>query len=402
MSAISISSSRFMLLSNPIHPTHPLLNSQRPTVSENMSAAWPLLASKVLTLVTSPPAPSNTGTAGAGMICFIAGNLSLYSALVRLISLWLRWHGDPATTRPSQSRNTSSNSNNQAGPPDDTDADDQQSQQQQQPQPQPQPQQQQQQQQQAPTNTPNTTTATTTTTTVDFSATDPTIHGFTPQLTYISPQQTLRDNPLVPPSPATVPTGPSSIHSALNGVGMTNNAPSTSQRAPHLFAGTPNMTHSSTLAGSSGTHHQVPVSTSSPNGMGAAVSHALATSNSLSSLPSSSSSSSASSASSSTTATTMSSSSSSNDSPVVNISITQNMLSAYMQFLQVQTQTGKMKLEYLRRREEREEKEMFQRREMERIKLEREAAEFEHSKQSANIKQKADRAIVSYFCFQLV
>lgn len=68
-----------------------------------------------------------------------------------------------------------------------------------------------------------------------------------------------------------------------------------------------------------------------------------------------------------------------------------------MQFLQVQTQTGKMKLEYLRRREEREEKEMFQRREMERIKLEREAAEFEHSKQSANIKQKADRAIVSTF-----
>lgn len=69
------------------------------------------------------------------------------------------------------------------------------------------------------------------------------------------------------------------------------------------------------------------------------------------------------------------------------------MLSTYIQFLQVQTQTGKMKLEYLRRREEREEKEMLQRREMERIKLEREAAEFEHSKHSANIKQKADRAI---------
>jgi len=79
------------------------------------------------------------------------------------------------------------------------------------------------------------------------------------------------------------------------------------------------------------------------------------------------------------------------------------MLSTYIQFLQVQTQTGKMKLEYLRRREEREEKEMFQRREMERIKLEREAAEFEHSKQSANIKQKADRALVGdFFCFQLI
>ncbi|KXN91698.1 Histone acetyltransferase KAT7, partial [Leucoagaricus sp. SymC.cos] len=83
----------------------------------------------------------------------------------------------------------------------------------------------------------------------------------------------------------------------------------------------------------------------------------------------------------------------SNDPPVVNITITQSMLSTYLQFLQVQTQTGKMKLEYLRRREEREEKESAQRREMERMKLEREAAEFEHNKHSANTKQKADRAI---------
>lgn len=75
------------------------------------------------------------------------------------------------------------------------------------------------------------------------------------------------------------------------------------------------------------------------------------------------------------------------------------MLSTYLQFLQVQTQTGKMKLEYLRRREEREEKESAQRREMERMKLEREAAEFEHSKHSANTKQKADRAIVSFIPF---
>jgi histone acetyltransferase MYST4 len=73
------------------------------------------------------------------------------------------------------------------------------------------------------------------------------------------------------------------------------------------------------------------------------------------------------------------------------------MLSTYLQFLQVQTQTGKMKLEYLRRREEREEKESVQRREMERMKLEREAAEFEHSKHSATTKQKADRAIVGFF-----
>jgi hypothetical protein len=70
------------------------------------------------------------------------------------------------------------------------------------------------------------------------------------------------------------------------------------------------------------------------------------------------------------------------------------MLSAYLQFLQVQTQTGKQKLEYLRRREEREEKESTQRRELERLRLERETAEFEHNKQAANIKQRADRAIV--------
>jgi len=73
------------------------------------------------------------------------------------------------------------------------------------------------------------------------------------------------------------------------------------------------------------------------------------------------------------------------------------MLSTYIQFLQVQTQTGKMKLEYLRRREEREEKEMLQRREMERIKLEREAAEFEHSKHSANIKQKGGQSYCESF-----
>lgn len=71
------------------------------------------------------------------------------------------------------------------------------------------------------------------------------------------------------------------------------------------------------------------------------------------------------------------------------------MVSTYLQFLQVQTQTGKLKLEYMRRREEREEKESYQRREFERVRMEREAAEFEHTKQASNMKQKADRAIVS-------
>ncbi|PFH53093.1 hypothetical protein AMATHDRAFT_138384, partial [Amanita thiersii Skay4041] len=82
-----------------------------------------------------------------------------------------------------------------------------------------------------------------------------------------------------------------------------------------------------------------------------------------------------------------------NDQTVVHIPITQGMLHTYLQFLQVQTQTGKMKLEYMRRREEREERESAQRREVERLKMEREAAEFEHNKQTANTKQKADRAI---------
>lgn len=89
-----------------------------------------------------------------------------------------------------------------------------------------------------------------------------------------------------------------------------------------------------------------------------------------------------------------SASSISNDQTIVNVPVTQNMLAAYLQFLQTQTQTGKMKLEYMRRREEREEKDSTQRRELERAKMEREAAEFEHTKTSASIKQKADRAIV--------
>ncbi|KAJ7116421.1 hypothetical protein C8R44DRAFT_627545 [Mycena epipterygia] len=81
------------------------------------------------------------------------------------------------------------------------------------------------------------------------------------------------------------------------------------------------------------------------------------------------------------------------DQAIVNLPLTQGMISAYLQFLQVQTQTGKQKLEYMRRREEREEKESTQRRELERLRMERETAEFEHNKQSSNTKQRADRAI---------
>ncbi|KAJ3784655.1 hypothetical protein GGU10DRAFT_271005 [Lentinula aff. detonsa] len=101
--------------------------------------------------------------------------------------------------------------------------------------------------------------------------------------------------------------------------------------------------------------------------------------------------------SSSTSASSLSSTSStispSSDQAVVNLTITQSMVSSYIQYLQVQTQTSKMKLEYMRKREEREERDSQQRRELERLKLDREKAEFDHKQSSANTKQKADRAI---------
>ncbi|KAJ3811328.1 hypothetical protein EV368DRAFT_40823 [Lentinula lateritia] len=84
---------------------------------------------------------------------------------------------------------------------------------------------------------------------------------------------------------------------------------------------------------------------------------------------------------------------SSSDQAVVNLTITQSMVSSYLQFLQAQTHTSKMKLEYMRKREEREERDSQQRRELERLKMERERAEFDHKQSSANTKQKADRAI---------
>ncbi|KAG6850716.1 hypothetical protein H0H93_009874 [Arthromyces matolae] len=78
---------------------------------------------------------------------------------------------------------------------------------------------------------------------------------------------------------------------------------------------------------------------------------------------------------------------------VMNLTITQAMLSTYMQYLQVQTQTGKMKLEYMRRREEREEKDSAHRREIERIRLERETAEYEHKKQKISQDERTNRAL---------
>lgn len=77
------------------------------------------------------------------------------------------------------------------------------------------------------------------------------------------------------------------------------------------------------------------------------------------------------------------------------------MVQTYLSFLQVQTQNVKMKLEYMRRREEREEKEGLMRREMEKKRMEREREEAEHERIRESVKAKADRAIVSasLICF---
>ncbi|KAF9266517.1 hypothetical protein L218DRAFT_996694 [Marasmius fiardii PR-910] len=81
------------------------------------------------------------------------------------------------------------------------------------------------------------------------------------------------------------------------------------------------------------------------------------------------------------------------DTTPVTITLTQGMITTYINFMQLQTHTSKMKLEYMKRRDDREEAESAQRREVERLKAEREAQQFEHNKQSAMVKQKTDKAI---------
>lgn len=84
--------------------------------------------------------------------------------------------------------------------------------------------------------------------------------------------------------------------------------------------------------------------------------------------------------------------SSSIDQSVVNFALPQNMMAACLQLLQAQVQHSKVKVEYLRRREEREEKDSATRRDAERARLEREAAEWEHTKETANVKHRAQLA----------
>ncbi|KAG2341338.1 hypothetical protein BDR05DRAFT_936380 [Suillus weaverae] len=82
----------------------------------------------------------------------------------------------------------------------------------------------------------------------------------------------------------------------------------------------------------------------------------------------------------------------SSDASVVNFALPQNMMAACLQLLQAQVQHSKLKLDYLRRREEREERDSTARKDAERARLEREAAEWEHTKETANVKHRAQLA----------
>ena len=70
----------------------------------------------------------------------------------------------------------------------------------------------------------------------------------------------------------------------------------------------------------------------------------------------------------------------------------QTLVSACMRLLQAQADDSKMRLEYLRRREEREETDSRARMEMEKKRQEREAVDSERLQQNAKMKQKSELA----------
>lgn len=76
----------------------------------------------------------------------------------------------------------------------------------------------------------------------------------------------------------------------------------------------------------------------------------------------------------------------------LNITFPHNMMATCLQLLQAQSQQAAQKLEYMRKREEREERESRQRRDADRVREEREAAEWEFKKQSADVTQKSKLA----------
>ncbi|KAH6913062.1 hypothetical protein BKA70DRAFT_1097106 [Coprinopsis sp. MPI-PUGE-AT-0042] len=73
------------------------------------------------------------------------------------------------------------------------------------------------------------------------------------------------------------------------------------------------------------------------------------------------------------------------DTPAVSLSMTPQMLNTFMQFCQAQTHASKVKMEYLRRREEREEKEHRTRLEAEQLRLERDRFELEQLKNKSKL-----------------
>lgn len=69
-------------------------------------------------------------------------------------------------------------------------------------------------------------------------------------------------------------------------------------------------------------------------------------------------------------------------------------MNAVMQYLSSQTALNKMKMEYMRRKEDREDKEHRTRLEQNRIQVEKDKLELEEKKQSVSIKQKSEKAMV--------
>lgn len=80
------------------------------------------------------------------------------------------------------------------------------------------------------------------------------------------------------------------------------------------------------------------------------------------------------------------------DQPSLNVTLPENMIAACFQLLQTQSQQSAVKLEFMRKREEREEKDSQHRKEFERVRQEREAAEWELKKRTADVTQKSQLA----------
>lgn len=68
------------------------------------------------------------------------------------------------------------------------------------------------------------------------------------------------------------------------------------------------------------------------------------------------------------------------------------MLNTFMQYCQAQTHASKMKIEYLRRREEREEKEHRAKMESEQLRLERDRYELDQLRSTSFSKLKTEKA----------